>query len=400
MYTVGTLFSGIGVPDLACALLGMDVLFQVEIDEFCQKVLAKHEKRYWPNVRRFTDVRSVGIGNLPRVDILIGGFPCQDLSFAGRRKGMGEGTRSGLWSAFARIIGELQPRIVVIENVPGILAAVRQTRRVHPARKHANIYVSNRQRQAPPPVLKVLHQLSEMGYRFSAGCISAGELGAQHKRERWWCVAYRENSGVNRGQRIETDHAERRDTGKPRGTGSNGGIEITRAAGVAHASGTRWTQQHVTAVATEPGYIAGECSQMGNATGIGRETGRNLRQERHILHRAKRENQETNTDRQQRTVRVGTRRGAGNTRYSARHNTAAQSRMGGNADGFARGLDFVRRVATPNQAQFDYEPPRVVTKGLPNRANRIKALGNAWDFRNAYALMWWVKDFLDSEGMK
>lgn len=357
-YTVGTLFSGIGVPDLACALLGMDVLFQVEIDDFCQKVLAKHEKEYWPNVRRFTDVRSVGDGNLPVVDILIGGFPCQDLSFAGRRKGMGEGTRSGLWSAFARIIGELQPRIVVIENVPGILAAVRQTRRVHPARKHANVYVSERQRQAPPPVLKVLHQLSEMGYRFSAGCISATELGAQHKRERWWCVAFAVGVPHANGECMEGNRASKQQI-----------LRTRPKARVFESAGDR---------------ILAHAKRQRRGTGI---------KYQHSSLKAGWENEKIGCcNRRFPYVLRWSNRG-----YGKHCIPPTQSRVGRNADGLARGLDFVRPVSTPNEPQFDYEPPRVVTSGLPNRAARIKALGNAWDFRNAYALMYWVNEYLNEQ---
>jgi DNA (cytosine-5)-methyltransferase 1 len=101
------LFSGIGGIDLAFSLAGFDILFQVEIDEFCQKVLAKHSKEYWPNAKIFTDVRAVGKHNLPTsIDVLFGGFPCQDISVAGNGAGL-EGERSGLWWEFARIIGEI-----------------------------------------------------------------------------------------------------------------------------------------------------------------------------------------------------------------------------------------------------------------------------------------------------
>ncbi len=346
VYTVGTLFSGIGVPDLACALLGMDVLFQVEIDEFCQKVLAKHEKTHWPNVRRFTDVRSVGAGTLPVVDILIGGFPCQDLSFAGRRRGMGEGTRSGLWSEFARIIAELQPRCIVIENVPGVLAPIKARRRCF-TREPATRFIRQAFRTcviAPPPAFQVITQLRQMGYVVSSGVISAEDFGAQHKRERWWCVAYKRPT-----------------------------MGYAHSSNIVGAVVERFTPSQF-----EQGLSEGAGFAVGHPYSIG------------IQGQWPAWEQVLGARYEPRTPAVASLATAGN-------GHAAQSGVGGNADGLTRGLDFVRSVSAPNQAQYDYEPPRVVQAGLPNRAHRIKALGNAWDFRNAYGLMAWVKDFLDNQ---
>ena len=116
--TVGSLFSGIGGIDLACERAGMRVAWQVEIDATCRRVLAKH----WPDVKRETDVCDVGAATLDPVDVLAGGFPCQDLSVAGRRAGLA-GARSGLWWEFARLVDELRPRWVVVENVPGLLSS-------------------------------------------------------------------------------------------------------------------------------------------------------------------------------------------------------------------------------------------------------------------------------------
>ena len=116
--TCGSLFSGIGGFDLGFENAGMEVVWQVEQDKYCLKLL----EAKWPNTKRYTDVRNVGKRNLEAVDVICGGFPCQDLSVAGRRAGLA-GSRSGLWTEFARIIGELRPRWVVIENVPGLLSS-------------------------------------------------------------------------------------------------------------------------------------------------------------------------------------------------------------------------------------------------------------------------------------
>lgn len=159
--TAGSLFSGIGGIDLAFALAGFNILFQVDIDDLCRKVLAKHGPTYWPDAEIHTDVCGVGRHNLPSVDVLFGGFPCQDISSAGRGEGIQIGTRSGLWFEFKRIIGELRPSYVLLENVAAI------------TRKDG---------------IKVIGSLAEMGYDARWGVISAQDAGAPHLRERWWCV--------------------------------------------------------------------------------------------------------------------------------------------------------------------------------------------------------------------
>lgn len=118
MITVGSLFSGIGGLELGLERAGMEVRWQVENDDYASRVLAKH----WPDVARYADVRDVGAHNLEPVDLICGGFPCQDVSLAGQRAGL-EGQRSTLWSEFARCIRELRPRWVLAENVPGLLSS-------------------------------------------------------------------------------------------------------------------------------------------------------------------------------------------------------------------------------------------------------------------------------------
>ena len=115
--TVGSLFSGIGGLDLGFERAGMTVAWQCEIDKAASTVLARH----WPDVPNMGDVRDVGHGT-PSVDVVVGGFPCQDVSVAGRRAGL-DGERSGLWHEFRRIVGDLRPRWVVVENVPGLLSS-------------------------------------------------------------------------------------------------------------------------------------------------------------------------------------------------------------------------------------------------------------------------------------
>lgn len=155
----GTLFSGIEGFGLGFERAGMRCLWQVEIDPACNRVLQRH----WPGVRRYRDVREVRGDALEAVDLVAGGFPCQDLSVAGRGKGLA-GERSGLWFQFHRILAEHRPRWVVIENVPGLLSSPRAA----PGRDFAII----------------LSGLVELGYRLAWRCLDAQYLGLAQRRRR------------------------------------------------------------------------------------------------------------------------------------------------------------------------------------------------------------------------
>ena len=158
MTTVGSLFSGIGGLDLGLERAGLGpVLWQVERSAWCRKVLGWH----WPDVRSFVDVRSVGRSNLAPVDIVAGGFPCQDVSSAGRGTGL-SGAKSGLWNEFRRVVEELAPPHVIVENV------------------------ASGAKRWLPFVRRDLHLL---GYRTRALSISAFDVGAPHKRERVFVLA-------------------------------------------------------------------------------------------------------------------------------------------------------------------------------------------------------------------
>lgn len=125
MTTYGSLFSGVGGFDLGCDAAGWDCAWQVEWDAKCRSVLARH----WPDVPRYEDVRDVNGRDLAPVDVITYGFPCQDLSVAGKRAGL-DGDRSGLFFEAIRIIREMReatdgayPRVAVAENVLGLLNA-------------------------------------------------------------------------------------------------------------------------------------------------------------------------------------------------------------------------------------------------------------------------------------
>ena len=118
MLKLGSLFSGIGGFELGLerAIPNLETVWQVEQDKFCQKILHKH----WPNALIYDDVCTVGKHNLEPVDIICGGFPCQDISTAGKQGGI-HAERSGLWWEMHRIIGDLRPRVAVLENVPNLI---------------------------------------------------------------------------------------------------------------------------------------------------------------------------------------------------------------------------------------------------------------------------------------
>ena len=115
--TIGSLFAGIGGFDLGFEQAGFTTAWQVEIKPECRAVLADH----FPHARQFADVRTA-LPDLWRVDVICGGFPCQDVSTMGRRAGLG-GKRTGLFFDAMRIVSTLKPRWLVLENVPGLLSS-------------------------------------------------------------------------------------------------------------------------------------------------------------------------------------------------------------------------------------------------------------------------------------
>lgn len=164
--TVGSLFAGIGGFDLGFERAGYEIVWQVEIDEYCRSVLERH----FPGAdRSVTDVRQAGKHNLARVDVICGGFPCQDISNAGLRRGINEGTRSGLWIEYARIISELRPRFVIVENVAALLER---------------------------GMGRVIGDLADIGYDAEWETLPICLFGAPQCRERVWIIAYPQSNGL------------------------------------------------------------------------------------------------------------------------------------------------------------------------------------------------------------
>ncbi len=163
------LFSGIGGFALAARWVGWETVGFCEIDPYCQKVLRKH----WPDVPIYEDVKAV-TGKGLRADgitpsIITGGFPCQDISYAGKGAGI-RGERSGLWAELCRIIGEVRPQYALLENVSALLSRGLDT---------------------------VLGDLAEIGYDCEWHCIPASHVGAPHIRDRVWIIAYPQHSNAD-----------------------------------------------------------------------------------------------------------------------------------------------------------------------------------------------------------
>ena len=299
MITIGSLFSGIGGLELGleCALRdgGFDVqtTWQCEADEWCRGILARH----WPSALRFNDVRAVG-ADAPHVDVLCGGFPCQDISVCGRGAGLA-GARSGLWREFARITRELRPRVVVVENVAAL---------------------------ASRGLDRVLGDLAESGYDALWEVVRAADVGAPHKRERLFIVAWRVADAVGVA-------AERR--------GVRG--DVGGSSGAPKAEAQQWQRR-----GDAP---RGGCAALADTDG----------------------------ERLQGLVRAGAAARAARRSDGKRAGRgAAEPGVGRSADGVPRGLDRPW-PAGRGDPQHPWEPPRTTAeRGAPGvRARRLRALGNA-----------------------
>ena len=181
------LFSGIGGFSLGLERTGgFETVAFCEIDPHARKVLHKH----WPNVPVFEDITTLTKDKLNErgisVDAICGGFPCQDISLAGKGAGI-EGERSGLWADYARLIGELRPQYVIVENVSALLSR---------------------------GLDRVLRDLAALRYDAEWHCIPASSVGAPHRRDRIWIVAYPCSERCEEGSQLRHDQSkERTDSG-------------------------------------------------------------------------------------------------------------------------------------------------------------------------------------------
>ena len=170
--TFGSMFAGIGGIDLAFERCGMECRWQVEIDKYANKVLEKH----WPNVERWGDVRTFPPDSSSKwkVDVIAGGFPCQDISTAGKGAGL-DGEKSGLFYEIIRVARCVKPKAIVLENVAALLAR---------------------------GMGDVLGELAQIGFDAEWHCIPAAALGAPHIRDRVFILGY-SNGGCGNGTQKE-----------------------------------------------------------------------------------------------------------------------------------------------------------------------------------------------------
>jgi len=162
--THGSLFSGIGGFELGAGLLDIRTKWSCELQEFQRKILKKN----FPETKQYEDIRKLQTPDY--VDIISGGFPCQDISIAGEGQGI-KGQRSGLWSEMFRIVGQVRPKYIIIENSP--MLAVRGFE-------------------------QVLCDLSRIGYYAEWQCLSGTTFGIQQGRKRLYCIAYRHSKHEER----------------------------------------------------------------------------------------------------------------------------------------------------------------------------------------------------------
>ena len=184
---IGSLFSGYGGLDMAVEkALNAKVAWHCEFANAPSKILAKN----FPEIPNYGDIEKLDFSKVEPVDILTGGFPCQDVSVAGERKGLEKGTRSGLWGEFARAISELRPKIVVIENVRGLLNAKANSGVEYTEEDLADF----RGRHPLTAIGAVLWSLADLGYDARWKLVRASDAGAPHRRERVFIVAYPRDS--------------------------------------------------------------------------------------------------------------------------------------------------------------------------------------------------------------
>ena len=208
---IGSLFSGYGGLEQGVQrILGGEAVWHSEIDPGASRILAHR----YPGVPNHGDITQIDWADVEPVDVLTGGFPCQDVSAVGLRKGMRPGTRSGLFTHFAYAIQQLRPELVVIENVRGLLSADAH----HPA--HSNMEpcpwcVGGGPSRPLRALGAVLGQLADLGYNASWQGLRASDVGAPHGRFRVFIVAW-PATDTERGGR----------DGRPRAAGPGRWVEL------------------------------------------------------------------------------------------------------------------------------------------------------------------------------
>lgn len=204
-------FAGVGGFSLAAHQLGgFETIGFVEREPFCQQILSKN----FAGIPIYDDITTFN-PEPDSADVICGGFPCQDISTAGKQAGIKEGTRSGLFYELMRVVRMVRPQYVVLENVAAILANGLDT---------------------------VLGELAEAGFDAEWACIPASAVGACHQRDRWWLVAYPQS----RGWRARQGQGTRQAGYQSAGTGNH-----SAGSNAANSNNQRQQRQHTAAIADQ-----------------------------------------------------------------------------------------------------------------------------------------------------
>ncbi|WP_083516845.1 DNA cytosine methyltransferase [Alicyclobacillus shizuokensis] len=376
MLTHLSLFSGIGGIDLAAEWAGFVTVGQCEMAEYPYHVLCKH----WPDVPKWRDVRdvtadSVKATGIKRVDLLSGGFPCQPHSLAGKRRASDD--ERDLWPELARVIREIRPRWFLGENVPGLLSS--ETGRFFG---------------------RVLRDLAALGYRVGWCVYGATDVGAPHRRDRVFIVAYSDRErelqpqgSINEQRRWIRDGSE--DVANSASSRCAEGIcgtsrevrnetwwpQSERLGTLADAASAGLSQWRCAGFTTSEAETGAGMEPKPERYGVMADTSGTGREEQHAS-----------------TESEGPGHGAG-CRDAERADWPTQSGLGGVSNGVPYRMDEHRWPAGFGEAQFDWEPPRVVgpyTRGgrkqLPYpvmryRAQRLQCLGNAVVPQQVYPIL-------------
>ena len=369
----GSLFSGIGGIDIGLDLAGFECAWQVEIDDYCRQILDKH----WPEVPKYKDIYEVKGSEVEPVDILCGGFPCQPVSVAGKRSGVDDAR--WLWDEFYRLICELRPRWVVAENVTGLLSA-------NSGRAFAG----------------VLRDLAEGGYDavwdvYPAG--GPGGVGAPHRRERVFIVAHTDSS-----KQTKESGDVREVSGVSQEVGEDisavvsgrGGKDVANAKGKRHG---RWTgkkrritkrelqqeKQRRSKVGSEVKGRSGSHGDVANTSDNGRKTldGRGGKQVRGKGSTSE-ASRESVSEHVANTKCIGQQRSRSSRKWSSSETYGE------------RQADNAFTVGINNQWGVEPNVGRVAN-GVPNRVDRLRALGNGVVPQVAYKVARMIYEYTEKE---
>ena len=346
MLTHLSLFTGIGGIDLAAEWAGFETVGQVEWADYPTKVLEKH----WPDVPRWRDIRDLtmedfyGRTGLETVELISGGFPCQPFSVAGKQRGHDDDRY--LWPEMLRIIRSLRPRWVLGENVPGILRIAGHD---------------------------VCQSLVDIGYSVAIFSYEAAAVGARHRRGRIFFVGYAEHDGssiATLSRIVDCNEKQAQEWGKAtvefERASRSCDFQIVGDANIGRLQAPRSSQQTARIAGTSE-YVADTDSE--------------------------RRQRSENTGEIERSGQVCEQFASGCDPGEAGRST--KPRLGRGLDGLSERLDGIRRSWL--DGTWELGIPRVAT-GVKNRADRIKALGNAVVPQQIYPILKAIADFERQKG--